>query len=394
LRIATLSPFVDRRHGTERALVETIERLVRIYGYDVHLYSQRVQDVAVVSPSRGVPSPQPAIIWHRVPSVPGPHLLQFLFWLAANKLCRLGDRWFRGIHFDAVFSPGINATDANLVLVHAVFHRLKELQDSRSSGGFRGLHRSLYYRLLCGLENRVYRQRNVCLAAVSQHTADQLSQYFDRRDVAIVPNGVDLSHFSPSARVQRRAQARQALSCTEGIPLLLLVGNDLRNKGLSTLLQALTQCRDLPWHLCVVGSDSSADYSTEIEQRQLQSRVTLAGETADILTCYSAADIYVAPSLEDSFNLPALEAMACGLPVILSSSAGMSDYLKDGVDALVFRNPQDANELAAAVQRLLADSSLCATIGANASHTASLFSWDRHAGEIHRLLSDSTAHRA
>jgi glycosyltransferase involved in cell wall biosynthesis len=60
---------------------------------------------------------------------------------------------------------------------------------------------------------------------------------------------------------------------------------------------------------------------------------------------------------------PALEAMACGLPVILSYSAGMSDYLKNGVDALVLRDPQDANALVAALQRLLADRSLRATIG-------------------------------
>jgi glycosyltransferase involved in cell wall biosynthesis len=389
LRIATLSPFVDRRHGTERALAETLERLVRVYGCEVHLYSQRVQDLSVVSPAQHADSSSPAIIWHRVPSLPGPHLLQFLFWLVANKLCRLSDRWSRGVRFDAVFSPGINATDANLLLVHVVFHRLKELQDSCASGGLRQLHRSLYYQLLRGLENRVYRRKNVLLAAVSQHAASQLSQYFRRQDVAIVPNGVDLSHFSPSARIRRRTQAHQTLSCPEGVPLLLLVGNDLRNKGLPTLLQALAQCRDLPWHLCVVGSDSSADYSAEIAQGQLRCRVTFAGETADILTYYAAADIYVAPSLEDSFNLPALEAMACGLPVVLSSSAGMSDYLKDGVDGLVLRNPLDANELAAALQRLLANPSLCATIGANASQTASLFSWDRHAEEIYRLLRDA-----
>jgi UDP-glucose:(heptosyl)LPS alpha-1,3-glucosyltransferase len=366
-----------------------MERLVTDYQCEVHLYSQRVQDLAVLSPASHASSSHPAVIWHRVPSIPGPHLLQFLFWLAANKLCRFRDRWFRGIRFGAVFSPGINATDADLVLVHAVFHRLKELQDSRSSGGFRGLHRSLYYRLLCGLENRVYRRKNVHLAAVSQHAAKQLSQYFGRQDVAIVPNGVDLSRFSPSARLQRRAHARQTLSRTDEVPLLLLVGNDLRNKGLPTLLQALSQCRDLPWHLCVVGSDSSAVYSAEIEQRELRSRITFAGEAADILTYYAAADIYVAPSLEDFFNLPALEAMACGLPVILSSSAGMSDYLKDGVDGLVLRNPQDANELAAALRGLLADPSLCTTLGANASQTAALFSWDRHAAEIYRLLHDA-----
>ena len=351
-----------------------------------------MQDLAVVSSA--YISTQPGIIWHRVPSLPGPHLLRFLFWFAANRFCRLRDRWFRGIRFDAVFSPGINATDANLVLVHAVFHRLNELQGSRSSGGLRDLHRSLYYRLLRGLENRVYRLKNVRLAAVSQHAANQLSSIF--RQAGRCHRSQRRRYF-PLLTLrahQAAAQVRQTLSCPEGVPLLLLVGNELRNKGLPTLLQALTQCRDLSWHLCVVGSDSSAGYSAEIEQRQLQGRVTFAGETADILTYYSAADVYVAPSLEDSFNLPALEAMACGLPVILSSSAGMSDYVKDGVDALLLRNPQDADELAVALQRLLADPSLRATIGSNASQTAALFSWDRHAEEIHRLLRDAAVHRA
>jgi glycosyltransferase involved in cell wall biosynthesis len=386
LRIAALSPFVDRRHGTERALGELLERLVNVHGCTVHLYSQRLEDLAVVSPGQHVDSPPRAIIWHRVPALPGPHLFQFLFWLAANRLCRLWDRWFHGIHFDAVLSPGINATDADLVLVHAVFHRLKELQDARGSHGLRGLHRQLYYQLLCMLENRVYRRKSVQLAAVSRHTAEQLATYFSRRDVTVVPNGVDLSHFSPSARKQRRAQAREKLACSADTRLLLLVGNDWRNKGLPTLLEALTQCRDLPWHLHVVGSDSPADFSAEIQRRQFQGRINFASETADILSYYAAADIYVAPSLEDSFNLPALEAMACGLPVILSSSTGMSDYITDGVNGLLLKNPQDARELAAALQRLVADQALTSTIAANATQSAALLSWDHHAEAIYELL--------
>lgn len=78
--------------------------------------------------------------------------------------------------------------------------------------------------------------------------------------------------------------------------------------------------------------------------------------------------------------------MACGLAAILGYSAGMSDYLKNGVDALVLRNPQDANALVAALQRLLADPSLRATIGGECIATTSLFSWDRHAEQIHGLL--------
>jgi hypothetical protein len=66
----------------------------------------------------------------------------------------------------------------------------------------------------------------------------------------------------------------------------------------------------------------------------------------------------------------------------------------DGADALLLRNPQDADELAVALQRLLADLSLRATIGSNASQTAALFLWDHHAEDIHRLLRDAAVHRA
>ena len=59
---------------------------------------------------------------------------------------------------------------------------------------------------------------------------------------------------------------------------------------------------------------------------------------------------------------------------MLESMNGFCDYVKDGVDALLLRNPQDADELAVALQRLLADPSLRASIGSNASQTAALFS--------------------
>src|SRR2546430_7462089 len=81
LRLAVVWPFVDRRHGTERALAELLERLARKEHCEIHLFAQRVEDLAV--DQAGVPRAQEsgAIFWHRVPSIPGPHLLQFLAWL-------------------------------------------------------------------------------------------------------------------------------------------------------------------------------------------------------------------------------------------------------------------------------------------------------------------------
>jgi len=389
LRIAVLSPFVDRRHGTERSLAEILEGLAQRHGHEIHLYSQRVADLQVTPFDNRTPASNQRIFWHRVPSLPAPHLFAFLFWIFANRLCRLRDRWLRHLHFDAVFSPGINATDADFILVHAVFHRLKELQQDRPSTGLRGLHRLLYYRLLCFLENHIYRRKSLRLAAVSPHTARQLAHYFGRHDAVVVPNGVDTSLFSPASRQTLRNTARQKLGYSPADIVLLLVGNDWRNKGLPVLLEVMSRLRHLPFYLCVVGSDAPAEFLPQVQSLHLSDRVQFFAESSEVLSFYSAADIYVAPSLEDSFNLPVLEAMACGLPVVVSRQAGISEYIVDGVDGILLHTPEDPRALAGSLSLLLQQPELRRSLGENAARKAAQFSWDRQVQAIHLLLSAS-----
>src|SRR5882672_6623490 len=80
LRIAVVSPFLDRQHGTERCIVEQIEYFLRQPGCEIHIYAQSIRDLQVVR-SGGSSALQAApgtAIWHRIPTVPGPHLLNFL----------------------------------------------------------------------------------------------------------------------------------------------------------------------------------------------------------------------------------------------------------------------------------------------------------------------------
>src|SRR5436309_12425210 len=83
LRLAIVSPFVDRRHGTERAFAELLERLARDYGCEIHLYSQRVEEL-VVSNSSPHGARQGGITWDKVPAIPGAHVLKVLFWILLN----------------------------------------------------------------------------------------------------------------------------------------------------------------------------------------------------------------------------------------------------------------------------------------------------------------------
>jgi len=92
----------------------------------------------MTSPSRRQnhgPSPLKAgrIFWRRVSSIPGPHLFQFVWWYFANRFARWRDKAFHGLVPDLLYSPGINAPDADAITVHIVFQAFYE-QVRRSFG--------------------------------------------------------------------------------------------------------------------------------------------------------------------------------------------------------------------------------------------------------------------
>ena len=83
-RLAVVSPSLDKRHGTERLVVEWISRLAP--AFEIHIYSQAVADVDLSLAT-----------WHRIPKIPGPHILNYLWWFAANRLWRAWDSHFRNL---------------------------------------------------------------------------------------------------------------------------------------------------------------------------------------------------------------------------------------------------------------------------------------------------------
>ena len=398
MRLAVVSPFVDRRHGTERALAELIERLAKDYGCEIHLYAQRVEDLQVESSHSGRSATSPdsgAIFWHRVPGIRGPHLAQFIAWVFLNGFLRWWHKTFGRASYDLVLSPGINCLHPDVVIVHALFYRLKELareenEDSSARAGFfRRMHRQAYYALVTALERRTYTDPGVTLAAVSKRTAGLLKEYFHREDVCVVPNGVDTKHFSVAGRLARRAEARQRRNFRDEDFVLLLVGNDWRNKGLVTILEALAAPSLLSVRLLVVGNDNAEPFRARAVQLGLQDRCRWEPSSPDVLDFYAAADVYVSPSREDSFGLPVAEAMACGLPAITSVCAGVADYVHDGVDGFVLREPRDAQALSQLIERLQAEPDLRRKIGEAAAAAISGWDWNRNAAAVWELLKEA-----
>jgi glycosyltransferase involved in cell wall biosynthesis len=384
LRIAVVSPFVDKQHGTERALTELLERLARDYRVDIHLYAQRVSDL-----SRCDSLVEGRIVWHRVPAIPGPHLVQYLWWYFANRFIRWRDRRLRRVVPDLIYSPCINSTDARAITVHIVFSAFYEqvrphLRFSETSP-FRWpllIHRLLYYRLIMALERRVYTNPRVALSAISELVSNQLRQFFGRSDALVVRYGVDARQFDSQARLARRQTERAKLALNSEEFVFLLIGNDWKKKGLDSLLEALALCKDLSPRLLVVGTDNRESYKEKCEQLRVGEMVRFLPPSADVVQFFAAADAYVGPSLEDAYGLPILEAMACGLPIIASTAAGASEIISDGVNGLLLKNPRDSEALSHLMRKLLVSPESARSMGAAAERTALQESWDAHAARI------------
>ncbi len=394
MRLAVVSPFLDKQHGTELCIIEQIGRLARIPGWEIHLYSQRVQDLPGIRTFADSASTQSGgITWHKVSRLPGPHLLNYLWWFIANHFQRWRDSRDPRLRPDVTYSPGINCLNADAIIVHLVFcefyervRRDLQLRPLPVLAWARTLHRMLYYRLIMSLERMIYRQKRVKLAAVSRLVADELKRHFGRTDALIIPNAVDSARFSSNARLEKRPATRKSLGYSAYEFVLLMIGNDWKIKGLDTLLSALHLLGDLPCRVLIVGRDDAAPYRTSINDRNLGDSVQFLLPSDDVLQFYAAADAYVAPSLEDAFNLPVLEAMACGLPVIASVCAGASENIVHQGNGFLLQDPRSAEELAGLVRKLYADASLRQSIGAAAADSASRCNWEINAERTRAFL--------
>lgn len=381
-RLAVVSPFLDKSHGTERMVVEWITRLAD--NFEIHIYSQSVKDLDLSK-----------FTWHRIRKLKGPHIFNYLWWFVANQVARSRD-CSRGLKYDLVFSAGINCLDADAVSVHIVFaefvRRVRpDLKFSRNSVGTwpRLLHRRMYYRLIGFLEGIVFKDSRVQLILTAPQSAEEIKRFYRRSgEFPVVSAALDGFTFNPERRLALRGGARTALAIPHNDFAILLVGNDWRKKGLPALLEALQHLADLPVDLLVVGEEDPGPYRALIRDRGIQNRVHFLPPRKDVEFYYAAADAYAGPSVEDTFALPAAEAMACGLPVIVSARAGASALITDGVDGLILNDPTNAQLLAMLIRGLYEAPELCMRLGANAAVTTRPYTWERSSRELAAIFED------
>ncbi len=215
------------------------------------------------------------------------------------------------------------------------------------------------------------------------------------RKIEIIPPGVDISRFYPISK----DEAKAVVDLPKNSRVLLFVGRIEPLKGVETLVRALAELHQRGllekylYDLVIIGGDPNASpdqMNTEMQRLQklvqqlgIHELVLFLGKRSqDVLPYYySAADVLVMPSHYESFGMVALEAMACGTPVVASQVGGLAFLVQDGVTGYVIPDG-DPLQLANRLETLITNDSLRQKLGHQAQRYAHAYAWENIAAQV------------
>lgn len=378
MRLAIITPKVDRNDGQGRVNMEIAVEAIR-QGHEVTLFAEQVQGLPTLG-AEGLRT----VLLTPPPWLPSRLLRDQLFALRSYLALRREANWL-----DALLANGfVTWAKCDINAVHFV-HASWLSSPSHPGGirdGLKGLYASVYSRINVMLEAGAFR-RSRYLVPVSESVAGDLRRVCQSQQGTItITNGVDITEFFPGPAERRR------FGMLEGVPLALFAG-DLRSprKNLDTVLRSLTRVPEL--HLAVAGRAEGTPYPELACRIGVADRVHFLGFRRDMPDLMRSADLFVFPSRYEACSLVLLEALASGLPVVTARSTGGSELVTPEV-GVVIANSESIDELACALQSLVADAVRRQAMAHRARALAERHSWKAMATRYLDLLTLVAAERA
>jgi UDP-glucose:(heptosyl)LPS alpha-1,3-glucosyltransferase len=337
----------------------------------VRLGSDRVEFIVVSSTLD--PALRPLVTWRRVPVPRRPFPVKFVLFFILAPLAyrrRKGDL----VHTMGAIIP--RRTDVMAVhLCHAALLAARQGVIATAPSWYRWLNGAIS--LVLGLVSERWYLRSgraSVVTVVSGGARQELTEHYPNVPVLVVPNGVDLERFHPDLAVRQQVRAARGVGPMDVV--LLFVGGRWGDKGLELAVQALARLKsevNVSVRLWVVGSGDIGYYKSMAARLGVGERVTLFPFNRNIESFYQAADIFLLPSIYETFSMVAYEAASCGLPIVATPVNGILELLEDGcAGTIVGRN---AKEIAGVLAQLVSDADLRRQMGEVGRQRTARFTW-------------------
>jgi UDP-glucose:(heptosyl)LPS alpha-1,3-glucosyltransferase len=375
-RIAVVIPKYGLVGGAEGFAAELTERIAADPRFEVHVFANRWAAAS------------DRVAFHRVPIVRFPKFLTTtsFAWFAGREISAAGP--FDLVHtHDRIFR-------ADVYTMHGIPHRrwVREVRRKRMN---------LFDRATAWMDDRLVLEGGCRrFLAVSELTRNIfLDEYpVDPGLVTVLHPGIDTAPYVRLDRDRCRREVRNRFGIGPDEPLILFVSMNFSIKGLDLLLRGLGRLRkrdsEARFRLLVVGRGDEKAYGRLARDLGLGHAVVFTGAVAreKLPEFYLAGDCYAMLSRFDTFGMVVLEAMAAGLPVLISGHVGARDLVQEGGNGFVIENPDDDDAVADKIGPML-NKDLLARMGLKARQTARENSWDDAVARVLEVYEEIRADR-
>jgi UDP-glucose:(heptosyl)LPS alpha-1,3-glucosyltransferase len=371
--VALVAHNVHEHGGMERACAELVRRGSASYRFVV-ISSELSSDL------------RDLVVWERVAVPQRPFALKFVIFAV-----RAGLR-LRGSSVDLVHSVGaVIPNRVDIAIVHFCHAGFRRKTGSLVPPGRTMLRRGNtgFARLLALVAERwSYRPGRLhAFAAVSIGVAKELQQDYPDIPVRLAPNGIEVDRFRPDEEVRRELRGEEGVALTDLV--VLFVGGDWDHKGLAIAIDGVAKASATArraLNLWVVGRGDERRFRRIAQRSGIAQQVRFFGVRSDPERLYQAADVFVLPTLYETFSLVAFEAAASGLPVVAPAVSGIEELIgQDEGGIVVERTSQSVGD---AIARLAVDADLRTRLGTAARQRASEYTWEKSVEAILAAYSD------
>ncbi|MFZ3045750.1 MAG: glycosyltransferase family 4 protein [Desulfatirhabdiaceae bacterium] len=361
-RIAVIIPTYGRVGGAENVAYQLCERLIQKNQFDIHVLAQKWA------------APGSLATFHAIPVWPFPR------WVRPISFAAFAKNAVRRGRYDLVHSHE-RVFDMDVLSFHGIPHR-RWVQNIRKK------HMSLFDHATawvesCGIQSAHTRQ----ILPVSSLVQKALLQTYPlcQNKVRIFHPGASIAQFEQIGQDSETTDFRKHHGIGPTDVVMLFVGMNFEVKRLDLVIRAMADLgpvlAEYRVRLLVVGKGNESPYRNLASRLGIADRVIFAGVSHHMAQRYWAGDFLVMPSRMDTFGLVVLEAMAAGLPAIISGRVGAADLIVTGGNGLILSDDPSVSELRQAMMSLL-DRTVRIRMGHAAKETAKTHDWDAVADKL------------